>query len=924
VKTTPHLLVSTLLLAALLATGALGCDDVYTNEGVTPEVEQAEFITFVGAGIGMACAEDDVCRDGLVCGGGKCLPSEEKQRDAKCLLTEECDPSPTPDSPNGLHCGWAGFCVPAGDGGEGDDCSTSSECERGMFCDMQGLSGYCAWPQPATSQGDLHDSCESTYDCMAGLRCSSTTDDGCVPGSLLLFPDLFSGVACFETAEEDLPFGVRMAVPGTETHTDYFAFPHPSDATLNTDGTVNLLREDGISFPVPGPGLIGFDPIGATAQALDDEVKGWSLLSGAWFRFSRAIDDTTLVADGADPTVRLVNLSTGDLHPIVVSSDPLRNKYACGNRVFLQPVLARPLDPSTPYAAILTTGILSKEDEGVIAHASQPLEAMTMLLGDAAPTGAVELRAHTSFAPLRARLGQGNTPSADQIAGATVFTTGAPTAIVGKIYDLVHETALTPSIVWKTQCEPGTPSRCATPSFDATPDTDTGVVPEDNRACPSSTSTSYTEYHTLVRIPVIQQGTRPYLEGEPGEAGDFSGVSGDLYFEDGELAAYGTEDICVSMSIPTGIEPTGGWPVLLYGHGTGGTHRQGIVLLGEELGRLPNGIEPKAQFVVVAWDQPMHHLRRFPVEAVKDLTVDTFELTDGYESEYAKEPGPLFYNFMNPRAARANYLQAAADTFSLVRLLREANFNFGPGVGPIKLDANRIAYHGHSQGGGNGPMVAPFEDGIGLMILSGTGGSTVDGILGKKEPYDSSIGCRIMLQEIDVTRTHPGMHILQHYFDAIDPALYGPLLDAPPATDTLPNGAGGMNFMEVIGVGDSFTPPISMAAYAGSARLDLLAPSTGVLPVWADDMVDDLITYASGNTSNNRTVGDDTITRVAIQHPPCLIDDDCAGGVPSTPSFDGHFVVYRNLDALAEMLSFIHSWSLTGTALVIPAGSNAN
>jgi hypothetical protein len=195
------------------------------------------------------------------------------------------------------------------------------------------------------------------------------------------------------------------------------------------------------------------------------------------------------------------------------------------------------------------------------------------------------------------------------------------------------------------------------------------------------------------------------------------------------------------------------------------------------------------------------------------------------------------------------------------------------------------------------------------------------------------------------------MHLLQHYFDAIDPAIYGPLLDAPPKTDTLPDGAGGMNFMEVVGVGDSFTPPISMAAYAGAAHTDLLTPPCSpepcdpVLPVWANDMVDDLITYTSAAQSKcsdefsaifeqqgfpvpacvgpNRPEDNPTHTRVTIQHPPCLIDADCSEGVPTNPSFDGHFVVYRNQNALAEMLSFLHSWSLTGTALVIPAGSNA-
>ncbi len=144
-----------------------------------------------------------------------------------------------------------------------------------------------------------------------------------------------------------------------------------------------------------------------------------------------------------------------------------------------------------------------------------------------------------------------------------------------------------------------------------------------------------------------------------------------------------------------------------------------------------------------------------------------------------------------------------------------------------------------------------------------------------------------------------------------------------------------MNFMQVVGVGDSFTPPISMAAYAGSADTDLLRPPSGQTPEWADDMEDHLITYAEYASSGcpgglsscvlpNRPTGaaNPTHTRVSIQHPPCNTDADCPGAITSATPFDGHFVVYQNVDALQEVLGFLYTWAKNDEAEVVPQGSN--
>ena len=51
------------------------------------------------------------------------------------------------------------------------------------------------------------------------------------------------------------------------------------------------------------------------------------------------------------------------------------------------------------------------------------------------------------------------------------------------------------------------------------------------------------------------------------------------------LASY--ESVCLALTIPKDIEPPAdGWPVVVYGHGTGGNFRAGVKLLASKLSEL--------------------------------------------------------------------------------------------------------------------------------------------------------------------------------------------------------------------------------------------------------------------------------------------------------------------------------------------------
>ena len=97
--------------------------------------------------------------------------------------------------------------------------------------------------------------------------------------------------------------------------------------------------------------------------------------------------------------------------------------------------------------------------------------------------------------------------------------------------------------------------------------------------------------------------------------------------------------MCMAISVPKTAAPASGYPVLVFGHGTGGSFTGEMASSGFAQ-VLATATTPG---VLVAIDMPEHGSRR---------------------GDSTDEPENLFYNFLNPRAARDNVLQGAADLFS--------------------------------------------------------------------------------------------------------------------------------------------------------------------------------------------------------------------------------------------------------------------
>ncbi len=805
------------MLAWSAAFALLGCSDLFdvTADAGPEDATPPDLGMFPGQRLGEGCRADRPCREGLACVEDRCVAEGESPEASACLISDECA--------DDAVCGWAGLCTPRRLPDTPEGCSANAECPSHQVCVLTGgTAGTCrpVGPQPS----DVDQGCTTLTDCAAGLVCSPTRGT-CQPGSLLLNPDVFPGVACPD--ETALPFGARAALPARAP--DFYAHPFPSDARLK------LGQPDLTDHPVPGDALLGVDPLDRVLRLIEADARGWALMPGIFFRFTRPLDEGSLDAR----SVLLVNLTTGAAHPVTARFVADRNKYICANHLYVHPRWGDPLEPSTPYAAIVRDSVRSADGEP-----PAQLDALPTLLDPARPSDADAVPAWEAFRPLRAWLDRTGDLAPADIAAATVFTTGDPTRAVALAKAAV-EAAPAPALAHApVVCAAGVSSPCATPATQRTPGQD------DPRDCPATPPTGYTEVHLRVNVPVLQEGERPYTEG-----------GGALVAGGSALRVHGTESLCVAISVPDGEAPEGGWPIVLYGHGTGGNLRTGITRLAGALADLEVDGAP-APVALMGFDQPMHGPRQ--------------------GQPGGQDPGPLFFNATNPAASKGNVVQGAADLFALERFLASGPLDI-PGLGAVRFDVDRLFYRGHSQGGTHGPLYVPFSERVKGAAFSGAAGSLVFGLLGKTEPYDATVGLRLMLQTLEVDEAHPALHLFQHAFEPTDPLVFAPLLFRRPV-------APAKHVMHVYGRGDHFSPDDGQRAYAAAAGLTLLLP-----PDRGDDfdLIGDLdVARSVPPLAANQTVDGADFTGALVQFAP---DGD----------YDGHFVAQRHPQAIARLLDFV-------------------
>lgn len=721
-------------------------------------------------GVGAGCSVDSHCRDRLVCDpvSSTCQPPGDGVEGDVCELTGDCA--------EGLYCGPGRTCVPAGEGQDGADCGSTADCVPGLVCTVEGFGFRCR----AAGTGDLGAACNSDLDCIAGLRCSPGSagalsclnppvfdGDGGVGGMLPPVLPGWPGVSC--EVDESTPTAYFRIRRGDDSDRDFFRLPFPNDILRSGTGI------DLSGFPTPGTAL-PIDVLGRHIEASETNMEGFATNPVVYFRFSRPFDWDDVTGD----SLWLVDITPsspdygGNVGRAWLTTAGQITRYICPNWLAIRRGHGSPLRPGTTYAAILMTGIRTSVEEGSVQF--QRSSDLNTLLLDAVPADEPLASAHARYQPLRDWLTETDLLDQTQVLNAAVFTTQDTTAIIPATREAIRA-ATAPVVSDVTVCDTGIASPC-----------DDGGA----RQC-SPANDDYWEIHARIGLPRFQQGTPPYENPEDG--GGFA-TDGS-----GRPSVVATEQVCMLMTIPkVSSAPPMGFPVVFYGHGTGGAFTAPV---GNGLATdFANG-GPRA--ITVAVDMPLHGSRR---------------------NGSTRSPDGLVFNFANPRAARDNFLQGAADLMALVYwaesyVMPSAD---APTDFDVRFDPSRMVIFGHSQGATHAQLMVPFEPGIIAALLSGAGGDLTESLLTKTRPVNIAGAVPLALLDVASNGTliagdyHPALALLQMFYERADPVNYGILYHAEPV-DMM-----GHHVFQTYGLGDSFSTERTMSAFARSARMPHVAP----------------------------------------------------------------------------------------------------
>lgn len=379
--------------------------------------------------------------------------------------------------------------------------------------------------------------------------------------------------------------------------------------------------------------------------------------------------------------------------------------------------------------------------------------------------------------------------------------------------------------------------------------------------------------------------------GEYGKSPDFQrgSIPFQTYGSGGELAfdANGVPEVQrefslrFSLAIPLAAAcpmPAGGYPIALYAHGTGGDYLSAM-RAGHEGDTLT-----KQCIAVMGIDQIFHGTR------------------PGGECGQAAPPCNsnvelIFFNFINPTAARANGPESAIDVVQQARLFTETHLVLPASVAgtDVSFDASKLIFFGHSQGGLNGPMFLAIDDQARGGVLSGSGSILSITLLEKTKPVDITVLVRGALglggslaEEEELNSLHPGISMAQTIVDTTDPIHYVHFIARSPRAGFRPKSVLMTEGVNPDFTGDNYTPPHAIEVQAVALGLP---PQTPVIHTIGELAFSDLtpVTIPSAGLSGN--LGGGQASGILAQW-------------PAAQASDGHFVLYDIPAAMTQATQF--------------------
>lgn len=505
--------------------------------------------------------------------------------------------------------------------------------------------------------------------------------------------------------------GDDLSAPGA-----FYDAPWPSDLRRHPDGTVDV---DG--YPMPPDHARGGQLLAAARGA-----PGFSAFPTVRFRLDAPgprlhPDDGPLPVTWDAPAllVRVDGPDAPALVPVVAQSLEV-DDWTPSNVVAIQPAPGFVLQGGARHVAVLRRD-LAEPPLGV------PREVRLAVAADAFPElNAVHPEARDHFAPVRA-LVDGGFLDRDDIAAATVFTPR----------DVVAETAARQAAVRAQH----------TASI-----VDLALDPTDG-----ADHARYCELRGTVALPQFQDGVPPFDEGG-------------VWVEDADGPVAQRTDVApVTITLPREPAPPGGYPVVVYLHGTSGSSR-------EVVDRGPVAEEDGERAVGLG---PAHVLAGRGIAAVGMAHL----LVEERLGEAIDRP---YLNLDNLTAYPGTWQQGMSDVRLLLDALETVDIPDealagcdGAEGGP--LDLSRLVVMGQSAGAHLATEVAATDARPLAVVPTGSGGFWAELLAGgSRVGGPPELFALLLSTEVELTTLHPGLALLTAAWEPAEPMVFAPRVGVRP------------------------------------------------------------------------------------------------------------------------------------------------
>ena len=559
----------------------------------------------------------------------------------------------------------------------------------------------------------------------------------------------------------------------------FFDFPYPSDLRLTASGAPDLT---GIANPTMTPIFEGL------RQIAMDRV-GFPLMPVAYFRFTQPVAPQNLAnvipADKGSPILLLDLDANGALIPTFAST-PASDAYVADNVLAVTPRPGFILMPKHKHAVVVMRSL--GDATGAPLGVAPELAALET-------AAASSSAAATLYAPLWSALQTLGVKVAD-VASATVFTTG----------DVVADTfALSEKVL------------SAYSVSITNPVIDSNGGAELDRIC---------EVEAQVTYPQFQVGTIPF---------DTDGLF--MIGPDGTPVKQSDLTVPVTITLPKMQMPTGGFPLAVYFHGTGGVS---TAIVDRGTWHYETNAANCPGMELDSWNGATGCNTRGtgPGYVVAEhgiaMAASALPLNPQRWPAGANQPLPEYLNINNVASLRDNFRQGILEQRLFFAALGKLTID--PSVVAacegLSLPEGETAYHfvpriaqGQSMGAMYANLISAVEPGIEATVATGAGGYWSYFIL--QSSYLANVpGDLGLLLDIhqSFTYMHPTMMVAQTGLEPADPMAYMPRVGFNPLP-THPS----RPIYQPVGLGDSyFTTDIQNAvamAYENKETGDMIWPT---------------------------------------------------------------------------------------------------